>query len=231
MNGIWPIPGPSTIQATFLTLVMVSTSAEEAKSPDENFMLVLRETQGANKRQFNFVPFGPSTGNLANGETITVDSAWFDLIGDMHVRFVVDGETTMRNLTAEEFDAYGLTPTEAVDIAIRNIKARYGQPRAKPWAEGIMVIEGESPDLDSSYFLDRSFWDKVLVKHPEGLIVGVPGRGALVYAPASDREAVAALERSIRSLYESSEDLRVSSALYLYKDRRWTVYRAPSSLN
>jgi hypothetical protein len=94
-----------------------------------------------------------------------------------------------------------------------------------------MLVSGESPDLDSSYFLDRSFWDKLLLKHPQGVVVGVPKRGGLIYAPVSDNAALAALERSIRTLYETSENMRISSALYLYVDRKWTVYRTPASLN
>src|SRR5688572_5682869 len=209
----------------------MSTSTAESQSPDQNFMLVLREVEGANKQQFGLVPTGPSTGKLASGETITVNNAWFDLIGDMHVRFVIDGEDSMRNLTVKEFDAYNLTPSEAVDLAVKNIKARYGEPRARPWSNGIMLVAGESPDLDSSYFLDRSFWDALLLKHSEGVVVGVPKRGGLIYAPASDREAVAVLEQNIRHLYITSETMRVSSALYLYRDHMWTVHRAPASLN
>jgi hypothetical protein len=222
---------PKNWLSFLIPFALMTTSASEQKNPDENFMLVLREVEGANKQEFGFIPTGPSTGTLSNGETISVTSAWFDLIGDMHVRFVIDGERTMQNLTAEEFAAYGLSPEEAATVAIRNIKARYGEPHAKPWEAGIMLVSGESPDLDSSYFLDRSFWDKLLLKHPQGVVVGVPKRGGLIYAPVSDNAALAALERSIRTLYETSENMRISSALYLYVDRKWTVYRTPASLN
>ena len=212
-----------------IPFVVLTAGASESKSPDANFMFVLREVVGANKQEFGFTPTGPSTGTLSNGETFTITNAWFDLIGDMHVRFVSDGEHTMRNLSAEQFAAYGLSPEEAVAVAVRNIKARYGEPHATPWEAGIMLVSGESPDFDSSYFLDQSFWDKLLLKHPEGLVVGVPKRGGLIYAPVSDKTALNSLERSIRTLYETSENLRVSSALYLYKDGTWTVYRAPAS--
>ncbi|HEV7606698.1 MAG TPA: hypothetical protein VGO61_05140 [Steroidobacteraceae bacterium] len=212
-----------------ISFAFMTAVASDRKSPDENFMLVLREVEGANKQEFGFTPSGPGTGTLSNGESITLTSAWFDLIGDMHVRFVIDGERTMRNLTAQEFAAYGLSPEEAVTVAIRNIKARYGEPHATPWEGGIMLVSGQSSDLDSSYFLDRAFWDKLLLKYPEGVVVGVPKRGGLIFAPMSDKTAVTLLERNIRSLYETSENLRVSSVLYLYKGGKWTVHRAPAS--
>lgn len=192
-------------------------------------MLVLREVEGANKQEFGFIATRPTTATLSNGETVTINSAWFDLIGDMHVRFVTDSEHSMQNLKAEEFSELGLTPEQAAEVAIANIKKRYGAPQATPWEGGIMLVSGESPDLDSSYFLDREFWQTLLVKHPSGLIVGVPKRGGLIYAPVPDSQAVALLERSIRSLYESSDNMRVSSALYMFKDGQWTVHRKPAS--
>jgi hypothetical protein len=199
-----------------------------ATHPDENFMLVLREFEGAYKEHFGFEACGPATARLDDGQTITVNHAWFNLIGDMHVRFVIDGERTMESLTREQFAAYNLTPEEAVDIAIRNIRNRYGEPRAKPWTSAIMLVAGNSPDFDSSYFLDRSFWNAESLKHPEGMIAGVPKRGGLIYAPVSDARAVTSLEHSIRSLYETSENMRVSSLLYLYKDGGWSVHRTGS---
>jgi hypothetical protein len=207
------------------------TFSAESQAPDENFMLILREVEGANKQEFGFKATGPTTATLNNGETVTINSAWFDLIGDMHVRFVIDGEHSMQNLNAEEFSELGLTPEQAAEIAISNIKRRYGAPQATPWEGGIMLVAGESPDLDSSYFLDHEFWQTQLVKYPTGLIVGVPKRGGLIYAPVSDSQAVSLLERNIRTLYESSDNMRVSSALYMFKDGQWTVHRKPASLD
>lgn len=209
----------------------MTLDAKDNLESDPNFMLVLREVEGGNKQQFGFKPTGPATATLKNGETVSMSSAWFDLIGDMHVRFVIDGEHSMKNLTAEEFSALRLTPERAAEIAVSNIKIRYGVPRATPWEDGIVLVSGESPDLDSSYFLDSAFWEGLLKKHPEGLIVGVPKRGGLIYAPVSDKRAVSSLERSIRFLYESSDAMRISAALYLYRDGGWAVYRKSASLN
>jgi hypothetical protein len=214
-----------------LLLSAMTSNATENQRLDDNFMLVLREVEGANKQELGFDPSGPMTATLANGESATLESAWFNLIGDMHVRFVIDSEYSMQNLTAEEFSALGLTPQQAADIAITNIKKRYGAPKSTPWEDGIMLVSGGSPDLDSSYFLDKAFWMNLLQKHPEGLVVGVPKRGGLIYAPLSDKHAVTTLERNIRFLYESSDNMRVSAALYLFKDNKWTVYRKPASLH
>lgn len=94
-----------------------------------------------------------------------------------------------------------------------------------------MLVSGDSSDLDSSYFLDAQFWNQLAEQHPEGLVVGVPKRGGLIYAPVSNKEAVSLLERDIRTLYESSGDMRVSAGLYLFRRGKWTVYREPASLH
>lgn len=215
---------------TFLLAMTMPSGADDRPQADENFMLVLREVEGANKQEFGLTPSGPSVATLSTGETITINNAWFNLIGDMHVRFVIDGEHTMGNVTIDEFSKLGMSPEQAVDLAIGNIKKRYGAPTASDWDEGIMLVAGESADLDSSYFLDRGFWDQLLLKHPDGVVVGVPKRGGLIFAPVADKKAVRALEAGIGPLYRSSENMRVSSALYLYKGSRWSVYRSPASL-
>ena len=92
-----------------------------------------------------------------------------------------------------------------------------------------MEVAGKSPDLDSSYFLDRDFWRGLLKQHPDGLVVAVPKRGGLLYAPVSDSRAVATLRKGVGYLYTSSERLRVSAALYLFKDDKWTVFQAPAA--
>lgn len=204
-------------------------SSADHPHPDDDFMLVLREVEGANKREYGLVPSGPSTGTLRDGRPFTLHNAWFDLIGDMHVRFVIDGSDSMQNLTMEEYSRYGITPEQAVDVAVANIRRRYGPPQAGEWDQGILLVSGDSPDLDTSYFLDYGFWDEQLAAHPEGLVVGVPQRGGLIFAPVSNASAVDVLQDSIVGLYQDSGNQRISSALYLYKDHCWSVYRDPLS--
>lgn len=58
----------------------------------------------------------------------------------------------------------------------------------------------------------------------------MPKRGGLIFAPVTEKNAIHALEASIGNLYRSSENMRVSSALYLYNGGRWSVYPSPASL-
>jgi hypothetical protein len=145
----------------------------------------------------------------------------------MQIRFVFDSPALLVNATAEEFARLHLTPEEAVELAMANIKRVYGEPRTEAWVGGLTLVLGKSPELDSSYFLDRAFWRKLLAQHPEGLVAAVPKRGGLVFAPVTDTATVEGMRRGVDYLYRSSEKMRVSSALYLFKDDRWTVFQAP----
>jgi hypothetical protein len=192
-----------------------------------NLMVVLREVEGANKQNNTMRPAGPAKATLPSGEQVEMTPAWFDFIGDMHIRFVYDSPTSMRGLTAEEFAAMKMSPEEAMALALKNIKRIYGSPVATPWSGGVMLVSGESSDLDSSYFLDTEFWQQQLKLHPDGLVVGVPKRGGLIFAPLADTKEVSGLRKSIVLLYFSSENMRVSSALYLFKGGHWSVFQAP----
>ena len=93
----------------------------------------------------------------------------------------------------------------------------------------MMQVQGSAPDITSSYFLDREFWQGLQDRHPEGLVVAVPRRGGLVYAPASDEDAVDSLRFSAAALYAGGAGARLSSGLYLFKNGHWSVFQPPQS--
>ena len=193
----------------------------------ENLMVVLRESQGASKPDEVLKPSGKAWGTLADGSRFEMETTWYEFIGDMHIRLVFDGPNSMVGASPDDMQRFGLSPEEAVERAISNIKRVYGLPTASPWTRRLMIVEGRCPDLNSSYFLDRAFWRGLLLDYPDGIVVGVPKRGGLLYAPISDYEEVTGLRESIGYLYRSSEHLRVSSALYLFKDDHWSVFQPP----
>ncbi len=92
-----------------------------------------------------------------------------------------------------------------------------------------MQVQGSSEDLTSSYFLDRELWQRLQERHPEGLVAAVPRRGGLVSAPVSDEAAMTSLRFSAAALYAGGPGTRLSSALYLFKDGRWSVFQAPQA--
>ena len=211
------------------TLLAPPVFAVDADQPFDtsggNLIAVLRESRGANKQDESLRPFGQVRGVLSDGREISLDTSWFRYLGDMHIRLVFDGGESMQSASSEDLKRLKLTPEEALSLAVSNLRRMHGMPAPQPWSGGLMQVQSDSPDLNSSYFLDRAFWLGLLAQHPEGIVVAVPRRGGLVYAPLSDDASVADLRFSAAALYAGGPGARLSSALYLFKDGRWTVFQ------
>jgi hypothetical protein len=217
------------VVATSLLLSTLTANSQSARGFDDsaaNLMVVLRESQGTNKQDEQLVSMGKAKARLQDGREIEIDTAWYSYLGDMHIRFVFDTPTSMPNASPKDLERLGLTPDKALELAVANIKRVYGEPKASAWND-LMQVQGKSPDLDSSYFLDRAFWLNLLKAHPEGVVALVPKRGGLLYSPLSNTKAVDGMRKTVAYLHSSSERLRISSGLYLFKDGKWSVLQAP----
>jgi len=213
-------------------LSALPAAAQEAESFDtsaRNLLVVLRESRGENKQDESLEPFGKVRARMPDGSNIEFDTSWYRYLGDMHIRLVFDGPQSMQSASPEDLARLRLSPEEALHLAISNLKRVYGIPAVVPWSGGLMQVQGTSADLTSSYFLDRDFWQGLQGRYPEGLVVAVPRRGGLVYAPVSDEEAVASLRFSAAALYAGGPGARLSSALYLFKDGQWSVFQPPQA--
>jgi hypothetical protein len=210
------------------------TGARAADSREDHFevnagnlLVVLRESPGANKQDETLTPFGKITARAADGREFEFEASWFQYLGDMHLRLVFDGQRRVQSALPDDLERLRLSPQEALEQAVDNLRRRYGAPVAEPWTGGLMQVHGNAPELDSSYFLDRGFWLEQLRHSPAGIVAAVPGRGGLVFARADDDSAVATLRFSAAALFASSDDTRISSGLYLFKDGRWSVFQPP----
>ena len=201
--------------------------ADDFRVAASNLLPVLRESPGANKQDEALRPFGPISATLADGRHVEFEASWFQLLGDMHLRLVFDGGQRVQSALPSDLRQLHLSPEQALARAVANLRLRYGVPVAQPWSGGLMQVHGNAPELDSSYFLDRAFWEEQLRRSPQGLVVAVPDRGGLVFARADDETAVATLRFGAAALYAGNETTRISSGLYLFKDGRWSVFQAP----
>lgn len=195
-----------------------------------NLLVVLRETPGANKQDEALQPFGKISAQLADGRKVQFEASWYQYLGDMHLRLVFDGQQHVQSALPGDLQRLHLTPEQALAQAVRNLRARYGTPVAEPWNGGLMLVHGRSPDLDSSYFLDREFWEQTARDYPQGIVAAVPGHGELVFARADDEAALNSLRFSAAALFAAEQGARVSSALYLFKDGHWSVFQPPQQL-
>ena len=221
------------IAATAAALFAAAPAATAAGTEPEHFevsasnlLVLLRESPGANKQDEALAPFGKIQAKLPDGREIEFEASWFQYLGDMHLRLVFDGERRVQSAVPEDLHRLRLSPEQALARAVENLRRRYGAPVAQPWTGRLMQVHGRSPDLDSSYFLDRAFWLEQLRDAPAGLVAAVPARGGLVFARADDVDAVAMLRFSAAALF-ASDRTRISSALYLFKDGRWSVFQPP----
>ena len=190
----------------------------------ETLLVVVRESPGADKRDEALVPMAKLQVDLPGGIKAEMSPAWYELIGDLHVRLVFDQGETLRTVRTEELAELGLTPEAAIARGLANLERLHGAPESVPW-HGLMRVQGRAEDFASSYVLDRGFWRALLERHPEGLVVAVPQHGGLLWTPAGDAQGVATLESRVRALYDAGQAQRLSSAVYLFKDDRWTVRR------
>lgn len=194
-----------------------------------NLMVVLRESIRAKPRPDESLEFiGHVKFKVDDGKEIEAELAHYAYLGDMHLRFVFDGPNTMTNASPSDLSRLGLTPDKALDVAVENIRRAYGPPRSEPFGNGLMEVDGKSPDLISSYFLDKSFWNELERANPQGIVAVVPKRGGLLYTPVANLPAVELLKRNVAYLHGSSERLRVSSGVYFYKDGKWSILQAPA---
>ena len=224
------------VQSCVVLACLVGAALAAAQQPEQRFdtsapnlLAVLRESRGENKQDETLRPFGKLTARMPDGHRVEFDTSWYKYLGDMHIRLVFDGGQSMQSASPEDLRRLKLSPDEALKLAISNLRRVYGPPAVQPWIGGMMQVEGASADLTSSYFLDHDFWQSLQAGPPDGLVVAVPRRGGLVYAPASDEAAVASLRFSAAALYAGGPGTRLSSALYLFKDGHWSVFQPPQA--
>jgi uncharacterized protein YtpQ (UPF0354 family) len=217
------------------TLAMAAAAAFGAPSADadaidtsaDNLIVVLRESAGENKADDTLQPYGRVTAQMPDGRRIDLATSWYRYLGDMHIRLVFDGGQTLQSASPNDLERLQLTPEDALSTAVTNLRRVYGAPVAVPWSGGLMQVQAKSPELASSYFLDRDFWELLQQAHPAGIVAAVPQREGIVFADLDDEDAVEALRFSAAALYASAGGTRISSALYLFKDGRWSVFQPP----
>jgi hypothetical protein len=217
----------TTLFAT--SALAVPTGEEVIDTSAPNLIAVLRESIGENHPDETLLPYGRVVAELPDGRRVELATSWYHYIGDMHIRLVFDGGQSLQSASPNDLERLKLSPEEALDLAVKNMRRAHGKPSAMPWSGGLMQVQGASPDFASSYFLDRDFWLDVQRTHPEGVVAAVPQRAGLVYASATDEEAIDELRFSLAALYAGAGGRRVSSGLYLFKDGHWSVFQAPTA--
>ena len=201
---------------------MSTPPAPEPAIALDSLLLVLRERPGANKAEESLAPVEPFSVPMPGGAAATMAPAWFDVIGDLQLRLVRHTPDYVFTLHASELDELKLGVEDALAVALANLHRLHGAPVARPW-HNLQRVGGRTEDADSAYFMDRAFWRARLDEHPGGLVAAVPRTDLLLFAPLADTAAVDSMRRGVPGLHAGGGDYRLSSALFLFKDERWTV--------
>ena len=189
----------------------------------DTLRFVLRERPGAHKTDESLALVDAFEVPLpGGGGTAAMAPAWFDLLGDLQLRLVRDTPEWVYTLHASELDDLKLGADEALAIALANFRRLHGPARVSPW-HNLRRVGSATEDVDHLWFLDRPMWQGLLAGHPDGLVVALPRTDLLVFAPVTDTAAVDSLRAGIPGLQAGGGDYRLSSALYLFKDDRWSV--------
>lgn len=190
-----------------------------------NLVVVLRESRGENKQDDTLQPYGKLEGTLPDGKHVQFETSWYRYLGDLHIRLVFEGSRSLQSASPDDLARLHLTASQALALAVANLRRLHGTPTVLPWTGGVMQVQAAEPEFTSSYFLDRAFWQRLQGRDAGGLVVAVPRRGELVFAAARDREAVANLRFSVAALYAGGPGAQLSSALYLFRDGHWSVFQ------
>ena len=148
------------------------------------------------------------------------------LAGELHLVYILDRGYAMSNLHRSELGELGIADEAALQqIALANLR-QYSAGRAEnhDYDSGIhrLVLDG---------FLDAAL---ILIlpqltgigDHPDGIILAVPARDALLYCDAGDSDAIRVLQQLAQELHGAAP-YSISARLYHLQDGELDEYAPP----
>ena len=150
------------------------------------------------------------------------------LAGELHLVYVIDTGDAFRTLQRSELAELGIADEDALQqIALTNLR-QYSAGRAEnhDYGSGIhrLVLDG---------FLDASL---ILIlpqltgigDHPDGILLAVPARDALLYCDAGDSAAIRVLQELAQELHGAAP-YPISARLYHLQDGELSEYAPPAA--
>ena len=170
-------------------------------------------------------PLGPVKLRLPQGEEVERRIAAWSLVGDLHFLFVfATGRGDLSFATPQELAQLGISRMgPALDLALENTHREAGVPRRSEWKPGITQLASGQPELNSAYFLDRGYWSSIQAEFASPLVVAVPTRKTLLFAPLRQAEHVAVLREEAKALYVEVGRERISPGTFVFRDGIWSV--------
>lgn len=145
-------------------------------------------------------------------------------VGDLTIRYAVDGQMLMTNLTASNLLGLGLKREELLGFGIKNLHRLYPEARIER-GEGFGMIV-QSGDLESSWMLDFEFWADEAKRFKGELVASVPAREIMVWGDTSNSDLIESLRETGLKIHsgEIASNRAISTLLYVWRNGAWEVY-------
>ena len=142
---------------------------------------------------------------------------FYSWLGDALLRFefVVAGNELPALVRPSDLKRLGLEPRAALVQAVQNARARWGSVKPKAGANGVWQLEGENPRYLAWTWFVPSLWASLTKAMKAPLLVAIPCRGEVLFAPATKAAAVGIgfLDRFGGSLLLTGDVASVEAAL------------------
>ena len=159
---------------------------------------------------------------------------FYSWLGDALLRFefVVAGNELPALVRPSDLKRLDLEPRAALVQAVQNARARWGSVKPKAGSGGVWQLEGENPRYLAWTWFVPSLWASLAKAMKAPLLVAMPRRGEVLFAPANKAAAVAALHEQAAAAFSTERvaGLRVSSYSYLFDGKEWRVHQSLSAL-
>jgi hypothetical protein len=140
-------------------------------------------------------------------------------LGDIRLNFRFAGSG--RDALVSDLKRLGISPAQALSLAVLNHKRLHGDASFVPVSEGVYALQCQDPAVCSTFFLDRRLWKQLLTKYPDGVMVAVPREGSVLFSPAGDPDAHRRLREPAARMLSSAGTTRVSRNLYHFGPTGW----------
>jgi hypothetical protein len=142
-------------------------------------------------------------------------------LGDIRLNFRFDGSG--RDALVSDLKRLGISPAQALGLAVLNHKRLHGDASFVPLSEGVYALKCPDTVVCATFFLDRRLWKQLLAKYPEGVLVAVPREGSVLFSPATDAGAGRRLREAAARMLSSAGNTRISRNLYRFGSTGWQI--------
>ncbi len=158
-----------------------------------------------------------SNGDVGNGAVPYAQP----FIGDMVLVYAIDYPDHVAYVTQSHLDDAQVTLTQLQQAADLNLSLKLDETQFQQQNGSFMVITDGF--YESSMVLDSALWADIARQLGDDLVMIVPARDLVVFAPASNAEAIGFLETARDNILNGGTH-QLSGLMYLWQGGAWQVF-------